>query len=99
MMYFPETADTGQSSLEINNFSTLSGFFSGDLQIFSWEEEFSEGWYIQKGKVVNRYIPKVKPNKKEKSYDNAALNCTPVMEEICFSYGDDDGQMDCSSGI
>ncbi|MEB2787369.1 hypothetical protein, partial [Algoriphagus persicinus] len=26
------------------------------------------------------------------------LNCTPIMEEVCFSYGDDEGEITCGGG-
>lgn len=99
MKYFPEKNNVNQGKFEVNNYSVLSNAFSGDIQMLSWDEELSTGWYVKDGEVKNIYSFENSQGKKKKSYANAALNCTPVMEEICFSYGSDNEQMDCSSGI
>jgi hypothetical protein len=65
--------------------------------MISSDEELSTGWYVQNGEKVYTYFPKRDSGKKSRSNANAALNCTPIMEEICINFRDDE-EMDCSSG-
>jgi hypothetical protein len=99
LKYFPEGTSANQKKLEVNNYTVWSKDFSGDIQMISWDEQVNTGWYVEKGEKVYTYFPKSESGKKSSSNANAALNCTPIMEEMCFSYGDDNEQMDCSTGI
>ncbi|MEB2787371.1 hypothetical protein [Algoriphagus persicinus] len=72
--------------------------FSGDIQMVSWDEELRTGWFVQNGEKVYTYFLKSDSGKKSRSNANAALNCTPIMEEVCFSYGDDEGEITCGGG-
>jgi hypothetical protein len=97
LKYFPEVSSSNQKKLQVNNYTIWSKEFSGDIQMISWDEELSTGWYVQNGEKVYTYFPKRDSGKKSRSNANAALNCTPIMEEICINFGDDE-EMDCSSG-
>jgi uncharacterized membrane protein YgcG len=98
LKYFPEVSSSNQKKLQVNNYTIWSKEFSGDIQMISWDEELSTGWYVQNGEKVYTYFPKRDSGKKSRSNANAALNCTPILEEICINFGDDE-EMDCSSGI
>jgi hypothetical protein len=98
LKYFPEVSSSNQKKLQVNNYAIWSKEFSGDIQMISWDEELSTGWYVQNGEKVYTYFPKRDSGKKSRSNANAALNCTPILEEICINFGDDE-EMDCSSGI
>ncbi|MEP1260017.1 hypothetical protein [Algoriphagus sp.] len=95
--YFPEVSVPKQRKLQVNNYTVWSEDFTGDIQMISWGEELSTGWYVEKGEKVYTYFPKNESGKKGSLNANAALNCTPIMEEVCFNFGDDE-EMDCSSG-
>jgi hypothetical protein len=98
LKYFPEVSSSNQKKLQVNNYTIWSKEFSGDIQMISWDEELSTGWYVQNGEKVYTYFPKRDSGKKSRSNANAALNCTPIVEEISINFGDDE-EMDCSSGI
>ncbi|REG76923.1 hypothetical protein C8N25_1483 [Algoriphagus antarcticus] len=75
----------------------MNEWFELFIHMISWDEELSTGWYVQNGEKVYIYFVKSDLGKKSSSNANAALNCTPILEEICFNFGDDE-EMDCSSG-
>jgi len=98
LKYFPEITAANQKKLVVNNYTVWSNDFSGDIQMMSWDEEINTGWYVQNGEKLYTYFIKSDIGKKSRGYNNAALNCTPIMEEVCFSYGDDEGEITCGGG-
>lgn len=98
LKYFPENTVGNQRKLEVNNYAVWSKGFSGDIQMISWDEELTTGWYVEQGEKVYTYFLKSNLGKKSRSTINAALNCTPLMEEVCFNWGDDEGEITCGGG-
>ncbi|MEP0711464.1 MAG: hypothetical protein ABJC55_06030, partial [Algoriphagus sp.] len=56
--YFPEVSVPKQRKLQVNNYTVWSEDFTGDIQMISWGEELSTGWYVEKGEKVYTYFPK-----------------------------------------
>ncbi|MEB2781123.1 hypothetical protein U3A58_12035 [Algoriphagus sp. C2-6-M1] len=58
LKYFPEGTVANQKKLETNNYTVWSKDFSGDIQMVSWDEELSTGWFVQNGEKVYTYFLK-----------------------------------------
>jgi|SRR5690606_14431832 len=59
LKYFPEKEIENQMNLEVNNYNTLSKEFTGDIWMYSWDEEnFEKGWKIAEGKITRTFYPK-----------------------------------------
>ena len=83
LKYFPKNdTDASQANLETNNFQGVDAWYSGEIQLLTWEEELLKGWTIAEGEITRAYFPR-RTSQKPVSDVQAALNCQPSYIEIC----------------
>jgi hypothetical protein len=90
LKFFSEESKAKQKNLTENSFLKLSPDYSGTVRLFTWDEQFLQGWNVEDGRVVKYISPINQKGKKSTiSYENLSQNgCSGSFVEEYYCYYD-----------
>jgi hypothetical protein len=90
LKFFPEESKAKQKNLTENSFLKLSPDYSGTVRLFTWDEQFLQGWNVEDGRVV-KYISPINQKGKKSTISNENLSqngCSGSFVEEYYCYYD-----------